>query len=261
MGDDPNMVLTAEAAMTQQRANYEKPPIQEAVCEIHFKLPQPLDKAMQETMQTRWLALYPQQNIVAERQLQLHLTVDKMESSQKEIGHKLITRSADGKNLAQLGPTFMAVNQLNPYRGWEESFRDLILERFAEVQSAFSLETIERVGLRYINKIELPQRPARWSEWLAVVPPVPEALREAGGDFQCIHRQTLGDSLECRINFCTVLAPPERTAVLLDIDVFWQGEMGVGDVAAGLEKVHGPHRDLFEAYLLDKTRALFHLPA
>ena len=255
------MATTAESGLTRQRTKYERPPIQEAVCEIHFKSPQPLDKAALEKMQPHWKAQFPQQDIVTERRLELHFAVDKMESSQKEMGHKLIARSADGKNLAQLGPTFLAVNRLNPYLGWEESFRGMILERFHEVVAVFPFETVERVGLRYINKIDLPQRPLRWTEWLAVSPPVPEALRETGGDFQLLYRHALADGLECQINFGTV--PPsaaEVTSVLLDIDVIWRGELPARDVKDGLEKVHRPHRELFEGYLLDKTRALFHVP-
>ena len=251
-----------ESGLARRRVKYERPPIQEAVCQITFKLPQPLDKSALEKMQPHWRTLYPQQNIVTERRLELHFAVDKMESSQKEMGHKLITRSADGLNLAQLGPSFLAVNRLNPYLGWEESFRDSILERFREVVAVFPFETIERVGLRYINKIDVPQRPLRWSEWLAVAPPVPEALRESGGEFQLLHRLALGDGLECQINFGTVLSPsPEVTSLLLDIDVAWNGALPVADVADGLEKAHRPHRDLFEGYLLDKTRLLFHVPA
>jgi uncharacterized protein (TIGR04255 family) len=253
------MERTAEPGLARPRVKYKRAPIQEAICEIHFKLPQPLDKTALEKMQQQWMAQYPQQNIVTERQLELHFALDKMESSQREMGHKLITRSSDEKNLAQLGPAFLAVNRLNPYLGWEESFRDLILDRFREVAAVFAFEAIERVGLRYINRIDFPQRPLRWSEWLAVSPPVPETLRETGGDFQLLYRQALGDRLSCQINFGTVMPPTaDVTSVLLDIDVIWRGEMPRSEVAEGLEKVHRPHRDLFEGYLLDKTRALFY---
>ena len=251
--------MDSRADLTVLKGKYKKPPIQEAVCEIHFKLPQPLDKEALAKMQPHWQALYPLQNIVAGRQLELRLTVDKMDATQKEAGHKLITRSADGKDIAQLGSTFLAVNRVDPYLGWEESFRNKILERFWEVQKVFSFDTIQRIGLRYINRIDFPQNPLQWKEWFSLTLPVPEKLQPVG-EFQSHFRSLLDHNLLCDINLGTLPAAGEgKTSVILDIDVNLIEEGPVGAVADGLERVHRPHRLLFEAYLLDKTRNLFHV--
>ena len=45
---------------------------------------------------------------------------------------------------------FIAVNQLKPYPGWEEAFRDTIMDRVGEVQSELGPMAIARTGLRYI---------------------------------------------------------------------------------------------------------------
>jgi uncharacterized protein (TIGR04255 family) len=250
--------MAAEPKVSNRVFKYKRPPIQEVICEISFKLPQPLDVNALEKMQPVWAAQYPQQNVVAERRVNLHLAVDKMESSETILGHKLIARSSDGKHLTQLGPTFLAVNRLSPYVGWEEEFHDRIVDRFREVMSIFCIETVTRVGLRYINRIDFPQRPLHWAEWFAVSLPVPEVLRH-GGEFQFVYTQQLQDNLACRINFGTL--PPiseNATSVLLDIDVVWQSEIAAASLEQALDGVHRPHRELFEGYLLDKTRGLFH---
>jgi len=247
------------AGTTVQSGKYKRPPIQEAVCEIHFKLPQPFDKEALLKLQPFWQELYPQQDVVAGRELELRLTLDKMDATQKESGHKLIMRSADGKNIAQLGPTFLAVNRVDPYLGWEESFRDTILQRFNEVQKVFPFEIIQRIGLRYINRIDFPESPLKWKDWFALALPVPEELQPVG-EFQSHARSLLDHNLLCDINLGTLPMPKKNvTSVILDIDVNSLSEIPAASLAEGLERVHVPHRQLFEAYLLDKTRKLFNV--
>jgi uncharacterized protein (TIGR04255 family) len=244
--------------VSKPKIKYAQPPIQEAICEVHFKLPAPLDKGDIEHIKPIWEGGYPTQQMVTEQNLEVRLSMDKVDTKSTATGHKLIARSADGKNLAQLGPKFIAVNRLNPYLGWEESFRGTIWSRLSEAQSVFNFQEIERIGLRYINKIELPEQPARWAEWFAVPLPVAGSLGECGGVFQFHFEQALSANLQTYINFLNLPTPPSAsTTIILDIDVIWRGSEAVAGAKHLLEAVHDPHRDLFEGYLLDKTRALF----
>src|SRR5258707_337474 len=137
------------------KPKYSRPPILEAICEIHFKLPNSLDPAKIRPM---WQTTYPNQEVVSERNFEFLISMDKADAKSTEVGQRLMTRSEDGRGLAQLGPRFMAINRLSPYAGWEESFRGTILSRLKEVKEAYSLEDVERIGLRYINKIDFPQK-------------------------------------------------------------------------------------------------------
>lgn len=138
---------------SRQAMKYVRPPINEAICEIHFLLPFPLDQTQIERIQPIWRAKYPSQQMVAEQNVQLQLSMDKVDARSVPVGHKLIARSADAKNLAQLGGTFIAINRLNPYLVWEESFRETIQARVAEAVDLYGIQDLDRVGLRYINKI------------------------------------------------------------------------------------------------------------
>ncbi len=247
--------------MNHTPIKYPNPPIQEAICEIHFALPAPLGQEAISRIQPRWRHLYPAQEIVAERTVQFHLSVDRMQTDSRETGHKLIARSEDKQKLAQLGPAFLVVNRLRRYVGWEEEFRDTILERFGEVQAEYGIHSVQRIGLRYINKIDLPEATPRWGDWFKIPLPVPSHLGVQGGVFQTHFRQSLTEETECILNFGTLAPPPQNLApVMLDIDVVWRGQITASEVASKLEAVHDPHRELFEAYLLDSTRKLFNLP-
>jgi uncharacterized protein (TIGR04255 family) len=245
---------------SRQAMKYVRPPINEAICEIHFLLPFPLDQTQIERIQPVWQANYPSQQMVAEQNVQLQLSMDKVDAKSIPVGHKLIARSADGKNLAQLGGTLVAINRLNPYLGWEESFRDTILARVADAVNLYGIQDLDRVGLRYINKIDLPEKPVKWSDWFAVSLPVPEDFGERGGMFQFHFEQPMGGELHALINFLSLPTTLEKTtSVILDIDLVWHGFGKVSELATTLEAVHAPHHNLFEAYLLDKARNLFQI--
>jgi uncharacterized protein (TIGR04255 family) len=192
--------------LTTATVKYKRPPIQEAVCEIRFKIPQPLDQEAFQKIEPIWLPAYPLKNVVAERQIHLNVKVDKMESSSVDVGHKLIMRSADGKSLAQLGATFMAVNKLSPYQGWSRGFREQILSRFKEVQSVYGIDTVTQIGLRYIDRFDFPQWPLHWKEWFAVTLPIPRGNEAVGGDLQSTYRRSIADGINSQISFATV--PP-----------------------------------------------------
>lgn len=183
-----------------------------------------------------------------------------MEAEELVGGHKLIARSENGQHLAQLGAAFVAINRLHPYRGWEEEFRGTILDRFEEVRTTYGISEVERIGLRYINKIDIPMAPFRWHDWFRVDLPIPASLRDGSGTFQSHYRCLLSPNLECILNFGSLSTESTGVSpVILDIDVVWRGRLAVGELTRQMDAVHLPHRELFEGYLLDKTRDLFRL--
>jgi uncharacterized protein (TIGR04255 family) len=247
----------AQFATMDVLSKYKNPPIQEAICEIHFLRSPSLRESDLRSMMPMWKDLYPDQKIVELRNVQIELTVEKAEAKPTVSGHKLICRSDNGGRLVQLSSSLLAVNKLRPYIGWEEDFRDTIVKRFDEARMQFGFESVNRIGLRYINRIEIPATPLVWSDWFRVPLPIPEPVASVGGFFQSHFRHQLNEHLDCILNFGSLPSEGKGSSVLLDIDVVWRGDIGPVSVKDSLESVHAPHRSLFEAYLLDKTRQLF----
>jgi uncharacterized protein (TIGR04255 family) len=245
--------------MSKRETNYPNPPIQEAICEIHFELSEPLTLQRIEALKPVWLAGYPDQKIVQERRVDFHLSPEGLETKEGNLGHRLICKSADGKRLVQLSGLFIAVNQLSPYPGWEELFRDTILERFEDLQRAVGPITFKRVGLRYINRIDVPQVPLVWSEWFKLKLPAPSLPGFKQLEFQMQFHQELSERRRFIINLATL--PPRDgkfSPVMLDLDLIWEGaSKEPRELSHVLEHVHGPHRLVFEAYLSNKVRKLF----
>lgn len=242
--------------LTKRR--YSQPPILEAICEIHFAPERQLSREMIEMLMPVWKDGYPEQNVVEEKQVQLHMDMKGMRATEGNRGHKLICRSADQLRLVQLASSFLAVNQLRPYQGWEEGFRDVILARWKNLQEVCPMEQVSRIGLRYINRIEIPQHPLQWEEWFNFPLPLPGNLRHPSGHFHLLFQQPLSEGMRSIINIASAQpAPTGCTWVMLDLDVVLEAPIPAADLPRELERVHGPHSLAFEEYVSDKLRELF----
>jgi len=239
------------------KRRYKNPPIVEAVCEIHFESDQLLTASQLLQIGELWKADYPNQQTVEEKNLELQVNLGNATVKTNPLGTRLIARSSDGTRIAQHSMRFLAVNQLKPYPGWSESFRANILSRIQDSVELFHFEKVRAVNLRYIDRLDFPQRPLIWSEWLTIGLPVPDCIPVAGGNFQFHYQQTLDNGLNVFTNLTTL--PPENpdlTSIILDATVVWQGSTPLEKCEELLDSVHAPHPKLFDQMLSEKTQAL-----
>jgi uncharacterized protein (TIGR04255 family) len=243
----------------ETQPKYLNPPIQETICEVHFNLANPLTLKNIESLKDIWSKEYPEQKIVQERNVEFHISPEGIQTQEGDLGHRLICKSADGKRLVQLSGFFYAANQLRPYPGWDASFRDTILRRSKDVQEKIGPLDFKRVGLRYINRIDVPQVPLVWEEWFQLKLPVPKLAGSTEGEFQMQFHRTLPADRRFITKVATLASPDGKVSpVILDLDLIWEGRSKeLTELGSILEQVHGPHRLVFEGYLSDKIRKLF----
>lgn len=244
--------------MVAEKRKYRNPPIQEAICEVHFAIPQLLPKERIVQLQNRWKANYPNQTINEEKNVHLQMGAEGVRVDENKLGHRLICRSADGTRLVQLSGRFVAINQLKPYPGWEENFRDTILSRVADVEAELGSMPIGRTGLRYINRIEIPENPVIWEKWFNFTLPFPKLQKSLLASFQMHFEQVLPDQQKLLVHCVSLPQKGEASLVILDLDVMWEGQpISLSELPDLLERVHGPHRLAFEAYITDTLRERF----
>ena len=65
--------MVAVDSIMNSPIKYPNPPIQEAICEVHFERPEPLTPNDFKAIQPVWMASYPQQQIVAEKSFQVRV--------------------------------------------------------------------------------------------------------------------------------------------------------------------------------------------
>jgi uncharacterized protein (TIGR04255 family) len=245
--------------MAATETKYPNPPIQEAICEVHFGINEPLTLQKIESLKPVWSATYADQKVVQERSVNFHLSPEGLQTKEGNLGHRLICKSTDGKRLVQLSGLFFAANQLRPYPGWEELFRDTILDRFSDLQKTIGPLKFKRVGLRYINRINVPEVPFDWGKWFRLKLPVPSLSGFSQREFQMQFQQELAEGRRFIINLAGLPPPDGKVSpVIVDLDLIWEGApKEPAELALVLEQVHGPHRLVFEAYLSNKVRKLF----
>src|SRR6266480_439166 len=179
--------------MAAERRKYPNPPIQEAICEIHFAIEDSLSANRIERLKTRWAGEYPNQTMNEEKGVHLQMGAEGVRIDENVLGKRLICRTKDGNRLVQLSGRFLAVNQLRPYPGWEEGYRNTILARLSDVESELGTMPIRRTGLRYINRIEVPENPVNWENWFNFALPFPKLEKSLLSNFQMHFEQILPD--------------------------------------------------------------------
>ena len=150
--------------MIQDHPAFPNPTIREALCEIHFALPEGVNwdasffGALYQAIQPDFPRLEP----VASVGLQVQLASGKVgllpPQSRMRYAHR------ERNLLVQLSEGILTVNVLPRYEGWTQMRSD-ILWAWEQAAQALSPAGITRIGLRYINtvpKVEPDDTPGDW---------------------------------------------------------------------------------------------------
>lgn len=234
---------------------YPKPPIVEAVCEMRFLPNQPWDWTIPGLIYAEIQSEYPKKS--EQHSLEVLLGA----KGGKVSGSPMLLRFAreDGSALVVVGPDLISVNFLRPYSNWE-AFRSAIERARALYVKIANPKAFKRIGLRYINRIELPDERVEIEAFLTAVPTVPPALPQTFGQF--MQRVELPfPSLPGTLVLQSGSHPEAagRPAFLLDLDVVTThpDDIPLATALEWIDKAHEHVEQAFEACITDKTRGLF----
>lgn len=166
----------------------------------------------------------------------------------------------DETALVQVGPDMLSVNHLKPYPNWAQ-FKTLIFGTLAIYRQTINPESIKRIGLRYINKIEIPQPRVQIEDYILAIPSVPQPVPQTFASFilrvEIPFEQTNG-----MLILQTGTVPPEQqgnTAFLLDLDfiTLQPQTITLESVTDWVEQAHEKVEETFEACITEKARAIF----
>lgn len=248
------------------RREYKKAPLLEVVLEIRTLLDDSTDRdALLRALER--LSEGDEERFVERRKLmegELSISVDATGAppvtamTRQQQGHEF--RNPRHAELFQARLNAFSYHKLQPYSRWEE-FR-LQGRRLWERYRAIAKPTrVGRIGLRYINRIDLPPG-SELKDYLLtfpeIAPGVPQQLSRY--TMQLVIPQADIPGTELQLRQGTVAPPrPDVVSVLLDIDL-----IQVLDVAGysdelwdHFERLHARQNAIFEYSITDKTRALF----
>jgi len=130
---------------------------------------------------------------------------------------RLQLKRANGSAMVQVGEHLLAVNHLRPYPRWED-FRALIVRVLREYQAIVGVGDLHRIGLRYINQIELPLSGFNLQDFITLDPPLTGGLdRPLRGVYQR-YELDYSDPTGILIHQTGIQTIDERRNLVLDLD-------------------------------------------
>lgn len=240
---------------------YNKPPLVETVCEFQF-VGKEWDWTLPGLVYQEIKEKFPKkrQANVLEVELNAQEADGKPQLKGGSVARMQFLR-ADGSALVQIGPHLLAVNHLAPNPHWED-VKPLIFEMFETYQRIAHPAGFKRIGLRYINRIEIPEASFNFSDYFNFLPAIPKEIpaSDFGSLFMRIELPYLKDNGRLFLTLGT--APdvkPETNVFILDLDFFTHipSELALDGVQGWIETAHQHIETAFEACLTDKLRELF----
>jgi uncharacterized protein (TIGR04255 family) len=251
-------MTTNIAGVQVSTRKYANPPIVEAVCEFRFE-PGDWDNAIPGLIWEQVKTLFPKRRNVVRLDVQ---SVPGPSGFQHKVRQESLMQYLQhgDKLFMQVGPDVLTVNHLAPYTSWEE-FRPLMLKGFEAYRAQAKPKAITRIGLRYINRFELPGDRVELEDILEFRPHIGDRLPEdhasfiVGAEFLFERKR---DVLRLQVA-SAVPAKQAQLALVLDLDYFTllPDEAVWTDIVGWLELAHGHVENAFEGSITDRLRQTF----
>jgi len=237
-------------------------PITEALIDFRIKIKDGFDVGQIETLYSVISGEYPDKK--ARHRLEGRFEFkkgDKPFSLSTETIDGYIFTSADKKQVFQARIDGFTFNRLKPNDRWE-TFREEAQRLWHLFRNLISPEIV-RVGLRYINKFDIPlfPQPLRdFNEYLTAAPIVPEGLPQGVSSFLTrvvIQNQEI-DAAAIITQAFEQIIDPKFIPIILDIDAFKQKDrIGEEEAWQALEDLRLFKNAIFFSSITEKTKELF----
>lgn len=200
-------------------------PIVEAVIDIRGRAEEPWEESAIQARLKAQLPDYPK--VDSHREFRHELKMAPGEEPLRgllDLGWKgLRLQSVDGLHIAQFNRDGFIFSRLYPYESWEQLIEEG-MRLWGIYREIARPSEVQRLGLRFINRILLPSNDVNFEEYLKVPPKLPDGLDLPFYGF--LHNETLSvTGHPYAINIIRALQPfqppdHDRVAVILDNDVY-----------------------------------------
>ena len=238
---------------------YKNPPLIEALCGIQFEPDASWDLAIPGLVYEEVKKDFPKRRPV--KVIEGNLTADQEGVKQQmRTTERIQFLRDDRKVLIQVGPNFLSVNHLKPYSTWVE-FLPLIQQGFDVYRRIAKPKGIQNIGLRYINRIEIPVQEIKIEDYLQFYPFLGKQLPQEHGPFIAgiqLSHQNSRDILKMELANAEV-DRPGLIAMILDLDysLAQSRKITFDNVLEWIQIAHQHIKDTFEACLTDRLRQIF----
>jgi uncharacterized protein (TIGR04255 family) len=173
-------------------------------------------------------------------------------------GYRL--ESSDGTRVVNLGLRSIGTAKLAPYEGWERLVEEA-RANWDRWRKIVEWKPIERIGVRYINRIDVPITGRfELDDYLTFLPQMPKSLDNGIEHFAMNVLVPVGkDNLKLVINAGATVSPViGYQSLILDLDISLETGLPEDDGSLWevIDRMRVRKNEVFEACITDRTRAL-----
>lgn len=245
------------------RREYRHAPIIDAIIELRFV------DTLSDDQKTKVAGKFASEYQISEEKVAQVINVavsSQTVATTTSIADRIIKRTnAETGHIVQIGNQILNVGGGAPYEGWDSLFARF-LAAWKVAKKSWGFRSIERVGVRFINRLDLRPNEAGqvdYEDYLHLRIKLPK-------DFPVIHGYNLMFELALADIKCGVTvrsgavepAVPARASFLLDVDVWREIDLPQkeSEVYALLAEMREGKNYLFETFITNKARELFNAP-
>lgn len=244
-----------------KQIHYSSAPITEAIIDLRVKPCSDVSIDVLAQLADNLRGEYPESGAVYEATGSLHVRpglAAAASAQQTQTGIRCQTE--DGKHICQLLQVGLAHSWLAPYDTWG-AFRDRARAVWRKYRDAIEVESISRLAVRYINRVDIPQANVDLKEYFRTSPEIsPDLPQTMAGFFMQVQLPLDGIQATAVINQ-TIASPPDpgTVPVILDIDIFRTTDVpqAEADIWTYFETLHDHKNEVFESCITEKARELF----
>jgi uncharacterized protein (TIGR04255 family) len=243
---------------------YPKPPIIEAV--LHLRYGTPFDDGALKRIPRLLRVEYPKAKEEADFKLDVELKLIPTKSPPATVvdkGARLL--SENDQRVVVVRSSSVVFGHYAPYCGWDE-FVEAAHLIFDTLRDKLGYRPVSSVGLRYINRLDVPLPPGggdlQPSDYLQVGTALPDVdIFQSMNGFQALAEMALShDRLVARVQAAAAVpALIDHGSLLLDIDVIAQHDIPPkpDEFWALVGRMRDDKNKIFEKCVTDRARELF----
>ncbi len=247
------------------KKRYKNPPLIEAVCEFRFDPSSPWDLAIPGLFYEQVKNSYPVKRPISS----IEVVVRSIPSQQfaapfvppsVQQMDRIQFLGDDEKSVLMLGPHVISIHRLAPYTRWED-YEPSIARALQVYREVARPKGLSRIGLKFQNLINIPQRSIRMEEYFAFYPALGEPLPQEHGAFLVgVVLPFDGGENQLRLELQSGIPSKEDTySVLLSMDYYTaeKNQVAWSGITSWIVNGHIKIEEVFEGCILESTRALF----
>lgn len=241
------------------RKKYNNPPIIEAVCEFKLAPDTPWDLTTPGLVYEKISKEFVHKE---EHPIQELILVKTAEGLQQTVlqDQRIRFLTNDKKTFIQLGTRLLSVNRLRPYSTWEE-FKPSIERAFSALNETVEIKNIQRIGLRYINRIDIPSKTVDLDKYFDFRPFLGENLPQFLKSFIVGCEIPFRDEQDsCKVQLTNAIPEaPGSSSYILDLDYYINKPEAVSkdEALEWVWRAHNNVENVFEGCIADSLRELF----